>query len=232
MSGETILLVEDHDAVALGLEFALSQEGFNVIRAATAAQARKSVIDFVPDMIILDIRLPDGSGYDLCRDYRAAGMRQPILMLTARDETIDKVIGLELGADEYVTKPFVLDELFARIRSLLRRSYGALVSNAPSRIVMENLNIDLAGQRVTQGQKTVHLTATEFKILAKLATNAGRPIDREEFLQSVWGYAENVGDGRTVDVHIRNLRRKLELDPSRPKIILTVRGQGYMLAAK
>ncbi len=130
MSGESILLVEDNDAVAFGLQYALVKEGYEMLRAATAKEARSVVTRSSFDLIILDIRLPDGNGFDLGRDFRAAGLRMPILMLTARDETIDKVIGLELGADDYVTKPFELHELNARIRALLRRTYSLLARGA------------------------------------------------------------------------------------------------------
>lgn len=229
MAGETILLVEDSDAVALGLRYALEKESFRVVWAATAAEARRQLETAAPDLIILDIRLPDGSGFDLCREFRTAGVRQPILMLTARDEVIDKVIGLELGADDYMTKPFELRELIARLRALLRRSYGPLAEGAQTRLNLGDLSIDLAGQRVSRGTQEIHLTATEFKLLAFLAQHPGRAFDRETLIEKVWGYDEFVGDARTVDVHIRNLRQKIEPDPSRPHLIQTVRGAGYKL---
>jgi DNA-binding response OmpR family regulator len=187
MSGETIALVEDNDAVALGLRFGLEKEGFAVVRAATAAEARQVVAAAEPELIILDIRLPDGSGFDLCRHWRSAGLRQPILMLTARDEVIDKVVGLELGADDYMTKPFELRELVARIRALLRRSYGALAEGGLTRLTIGDLSLDLAGQRANRGPHEIHLTATEFKLLAFLAQNPGRAFDRETLIEHVWG---------------------------------------------
>ncbi|MCI0393417.1 MAG: response regulator transcription factor [Chloroflexi bacterium] len=229
MAGETILLVEDNDAVALGLIYGLEKEGYTVRRAATAAAASQHTAAPDFDLLILDIRLPDGNGFDLCREFRAAGLRQPILMLTARDEIIDKVIGLELGADDYVTKPFELRELVARIRSLLRRSYGPLAEGGHTRLNVGDLSLDLAGQRVTRGQQEIHLTATEFKLLAFLAQNPDRPFDRETLIERIWGYDEFVGDARTVDVHIRNLRQKIEPDPAQPRLIVTVRGAGYKL---
>jgi DNA-binding response OmpR family regulator len=229
MAGETILLVEDSDAVALGLRYGLEKESFQVVWAATAGDARRQLEAAAPDLIILDVRLPDGSGFDLCREFRTAGVRQPILMLTARDETIDKVIGLELGADDYMTKPFELRELIARLRALLRRSYGLLADGGQTRLNLGDLSIDLAGQRVSRGTQEIHLTATEFKLLAFLAQHPGRAFDRETLIEKVWGYDEFVGDARTVDVHIRNLRQKIEPDPSRPHLIQTVRGAGYKL---
>jgi DNA-binding response OmpR family regulator len=230
MTGETLLLVEDSDAVALGLEFALKKEGYAVIRAATAAEARREAQTPTFDLVILDIRLPDGSGFDLCRDFRAAGLRQPILMLTARDETIDKVIGLELGADDYLTKPFELRELMARLRSLLRRTYGAFSQGGQPRLSVGDLSLDLLTQQVFRGSREIHMTATEFRLLAFLAQNSGRPFDRETLIENVRGHEGFVGDLRTIDVHIRNLRRKIEPDPTQPHYIITVRGAGYKLS--
>ena len=155
MSGESILLVEDNDAVAFGLQYALVKEGYETLRAATAKEARSVVTRSSFDLIILDIRLPDGNGFDLCRDFRSAGLRMPILMLTARDETIDKVIGLELGADDYITKPFELHELNARIRALLRRTFGPLARGAQTRLNVGDLRLDLANQQVSQGHQII-----------------------------------------------------------------------------
>ncbi len=229
MAGDTILLIEDSDAVALGLQYALDKEGYRVIRAATAADARQMAYGNDFDLILLDIRLPDGSGFDLCREFRASGLRHPILILTARDETIDKIIGLELGADDYVTKPFELHELLARIRALLRRTYGPLSEPAQSRISLGDLSLNLTTQQVTRGREVIHLTSTEFKLLAFLAYHRGQVFDRQTLLEKVWGYEEIAGDERTIDVHIRNLRHKIEPDPSQPKYIVTIRGIGYML---
>lgn len=228
MSGETILLVEDNDAVALGLVYALEEESYRVIRASTVGDARKSSANPQIDLFILDIRLPDGDGFDLCKEIRRSGMRQPILMLTARDEVIDKVIGLEVGADDYMTKPFELQELLARIHSLLRRSYGVLSSERSVRVITGDLSLDLDSQRVFRKQEEIHLTNTEFRLLAFLARNPGRIFGREELLENVWGYQDIGTDDRTVDVHVRNLRQKIEQDPKRPQLIVTVRGYGYM----
>ncbi|MEW5986743.1 MAG: response regulator transcription factor [Chloroflexota bacterium] len=229
MAGETLLLVEDNDAVALGLRYGLEKEGFKVVRAATAAAARHLISHTAADGLILDVRLPDGNGFDLCREFRAAGLRQPILMLTARDEVIDKVLGLELGADDYLTKPFELREVVARLRALLRRAYGALADGRPGQLNLGDLTIDLASQRVWRGPQEIHLTATEFKLLVFLAQHPGRAFDRETLIERVWGYEEFVGDARTVDVHVRNLRQKIEADPARPRLLVTVRGTGYLL---
>lgn len=223
----TILVVEDNDAVALGLRYGLEKEGFEVIRAANSAES----LPLAPkaELIILDIRLPDGSGFDVCRQLRASGLRQPVLMLTARDETVDKIIGLEVGADDYMTKPFELRELTARVRSLLRRSYGEYAGVQTADLTISGMHIDLSSQRVTIDEKEVHLTSTEFKLLAYLAQHPNVPHSREKLIDDIWGYDQFVGDARTVDVHIRNLRQKVEVNPSDPERIVTIRGSGYML---
>ncbi|MGD8805250.1 MAG: response regulator transcription factor [Chloroflexota bacterium] len=230
MSGESILLVEDSNAVALGLQIALEDEGYQFLRAATVRDARRLAQEMEPQLIILDIRLPDGSGFDLCRDLRAAGLRQPILMLTARDELDDKIIGLELGADDYMTKPFELHELFARIRALLRRSYGSLANGEQTYVVAGGLSLDLARQRLLCRGREVHLTATEFKLLAFLVQHPGQPFDRETLVGQLWDDDQAAGDLRTIDVHVRNIRTKIEIDPARPQLIITIRGAGYMFA--
>jgi DNA-binding response OmpR family regulator len=229
MSREKVLLVEDNDAVALGLQYALEGHGYEVFRAANANQARVLTAEDKFDLLILDIRLPDGSGFDLCREFRTAGLQLPIMMLTAKDETIDKVVGLELGADDYLTKPFELSELSARLRALLRRSYGSLARAGSSRIIFDNISIDMTSQIAFRGRDTIHLTSTEYRLLSFLARNRGRVVARQEIVAQVWG--DNMGntDLRTVDVHIRNLRQKIELDPDRPRLVLTVRGRGYKL---
>ena len=183
-------------------------------------------------LFILDIRLPDGSGFDLCREMRASGLKQPILILTARDETADKVIGLELGADDYITKPFELHELVARIRALLRRSYGSLAEGeSSSHVDAGEVSLDLARQRVYCRGSEIHLTTTEFRLLAFLVRHPGQAFDRVTLVRRLWSEVQLAGDNRTVDVHIRNLRNKIEVDPSRPRLIVTVRGAGYMFAS-
>ncbi len=230
MAGESVLLVEDSDAVALGLQIALEDEGYQLHRAATVRDARRMAQKTEPQLIILDIRLPDGSGFDLCRDLRAAGLRQPILMLTARDELDDKIIGLELGADDYMTKPFELHELLARIRALLRRSYGSLAGGERTFLSTGELSLDLARQRLICRGQEVHLTATEFKLLAYLVQHPAQPFDRQALIGRLWEDDHAAGDLRTIDVHIRNIRAKIEIDPARPQLIVTIRGAGYMFA--
>jgi two-component system alkaline phosphatase synthesis response regulator PhoP len=224
-----ILIVEDNDAVALGLQYALRKESFVVSRAATVAEAKAALKG--SDLIILDIRLPDGDGFEFCRWLRAENWRQPVLMLTARDELIDKIVGLEVGADDYMTKPFELREVIARVRALMRRVYGPLSEEKKELLQVGSLTIDLAGQHVTRDDKEIHLTNTEFKLLVYLAQRSNRPQSRLVLAEHVLGYEHYVGDPRTIDVHIRNLRQKIELDPRQPQIIVTVRGAGYKLVS-
>jgi len=229
MSGERILVVEDDRAVARGLEYGLTKDGFVVLRAETGRAALDLVRTQDPHLILLDIRLPDISGFDVCRQLRKEGKRQPVLMLTARDEEVDKVLGLELGADDYVVKPFTLREVIARIRALLRRAFGDLASPAAERLTLGQIEIDFERIRVTRAGKTIELTPTEFRLLRYLAQQAGRVFSRDQLIQNVWGYESIVEHDRTVDVHVRHLREKLEADPASPRLIVTVRGAGYRL---
>ncbi len=228
MAGERILIVEDERAVARGLEYGLRAEGFETLCAATGQEALDLARTGNPHLILLDIRLPDISGFDVCRQLRAEGKRQPILMLTARDEETDKVLGLELGADDYVVKPYSLREVVSRIRALLRRAYGELA--APSGggpLVFGDVVLDLEQLQAYRGGQLVYLTPTEFRLLRYLASNPGRPFTRSELIEAVWGYDSDIGQDRTVDVHIRHLREKLEEDPAHPRWLVTVRGVGY-----
>jgi len=228
MSKERILIVEDEPAVARGLEYGLIAEGFDVLWADTGQKALDYARSQHPHLILLDIRLPDISGFDVCRQLRAEGERMPILMLTARDEPIDKVLGLELGADDYVVKPYDLRELIARIRALLRRAYGELSQTAQGKqITFGDVVIDLEQLHVFRDGKPVFLTPTEFRLLRYLAERPRRPVSRAELIEAVWGYDSDIGSDRTVDVHIRHLREKLEADPANPRWIVTMRGVGY-----
>jgi len=228
MLGEKILIVEDERAVARGLEYGLEAEGFSVLVAENGQKALDRARTEKPHLILLDIRLPDISGFDVCRQLRGEGARMPILMLTARDEAIDKVLGLELGADDYVVKPYDLRELIARIRALLRRAYGELSETTLGKsITFGDIEINLELLRVTRAGETVFLTPTEFRLLRYLVENPRRPVSRAALIEAVWGYASDIGSDRTVDVHIRHLREKLEDDPANPKWIITVRGAGY-----
>jgi two-component system alkaline phosphatase synthesis response regulator PhoP len=228
MTGERILIVEDERAVARGLEYALASEGFIVLWAETGQQALNLARGRDPHLILLDIRLPDISGFDVCRQLRAEGMRQPILMLTARDEEVDKVLGLELGADDYMIKPYSLRELLSRVRALLRRAYGELsTASVGGRLRFGDVEVDMERIQVTRRGQLVELTPTEFRLLRYLISNPERPCSRDELIEAVWGYASDVSSDRTVDVHIRHLRKKLEDDPANPRWLVTVRGVGY-----
>jgi DNA-binding response OmpR family regulator len=230
MSAERILIVEDERAVARGLEYGLAKEGFSVSIADSGQKALDMARTWKPHLILLDIRLPDINGFDVCRKLRADGLRQPILMLTARDESVDKVLGLELGADDYVVKPYDLRVLMSRIRALLRRAYGELAeARQGERIPIGNgnLELDLEQLQVLRAGKPVPITPIEFHLLRYLVTHPNRPVSREALIDAIWGYPSDIGSDRTVDVHICHLREKLEPDPANPRWILTVRGAGY-----
>ncbi len=183
-----------------------------------------------PHLIILDVRLPDGSGMDFCRQMRELGLRQPILMLTVERDEMDKVLGLEMGADDYVTKPYSLRELLSRIRALLRRAYGELASADADLLYAGDLVIDRGRGQVQRGSQVISLTPTEFRLLVFLAQHPRQALSRVQILDAVWGHAPDVDNERAVNVHVRRLREKIELDPSRPSLILTVPGIGYRLS--
>lgn len=224
----TILVVEDERAVARGLIYGLREEGFTVEWAETGKAALALTEQLIPSLIVLDLRLPDITGLDVCRRLRQAGKRQPILMLTARDEEMDKVLGLELGADDYVVKPYSLRELISRIRALLRRSYGELASPAtPATVSFGTITVDFERLLVTRNEQVVELTPIELRLLRALVMRPRRPCTREQLIETVWGYTDDIGSDRTIDVHIRHLRQKLEDDPAQPRWLQTVRGAGY-----
>jgi len=228
MSGERILIVEDDPAVARGLVYGLEKEGFRPHRVERGKEAIRWAADHDPHLVLLDVRLPDLSGFDVCRELRARGQRMPILMVTARDEEVDRVLGLELGADDYVVKPFSLRELVSRVRAHLRRAYGALATPAAGdRIVFGDVEVDLAGIQARRGGEVVDLTATEFRLLSHLVRHPGQVFSRQALIEAVWGHDSEVMNERTVDVHLRHLREKLEADASNPQHLVTVRGMGY-----
>ncbi len=231
-------MIEDDPAVARSLRDGLEKNGYAVIWKASGGEGVEAARDGDPHLIILDVRLPDGSGFDFCRQMRALGLRQPIIMLTVQRDEIDKVLGLEMGADDYVTKPFGLRELLARIRAQLRRAYGELSNGDASLVHAGDLVVDLAraqawraGAGPDGSRQALALTPTEFKLLAYLARHPGAVLSRTQILEAVWGYDADVEGERLINVHIRRLREKVELDPSRPTLILTVPGIGYRLAA-
>ena len=224
-----ILLIEDDPAVAQSLRIGLEREGYIVTWKSSAAEGIVYARDRQPHLVLLDVRLPDLSGFDVCRRLRQAGLRLPIIMLTARREELDKVLGLEMGADDYVTKPFGLRELLARIRAQLRRAYGDLSTTEGDMLYVGDLVVDRGRGQVQRGDETLNLTPTEFRLLVYLVQNRGQALTRAQILDAVWGYGADVESERIVNVHIRRLREKVELNPSKPTLILTVPGIGYRL---
>jgi DNA-binding response OmpR family regulator len=229
----TILIVEDEYAVARGVQYALQQEGYEVTVAPNGEEGLRIAGELAPDLVVLDVRLPGIDGFETLRRLRGTGSKAPVLMLTARDEELDKVIGLELGADDYLTKPFGLRELMSRIKALLRRAYGDLADAAGGRLIRHHdLVIDLERRRVQRGHHRISLTATEFEILRHLASKPGRVFTRRELLELVRDYEALDQDEKTINVHVSHLREKLEDDPADPAFILTVRGAGYAFAER
>ncbi|HEV3474247.1 MAG TPA: MtrAB system response regulator MtrA [Actinomycetota bacterium] len=223
-----ILVVDDDARLREILGIALEDEGYGVRLAATGEEALEAMEREDHDLLILDVMLPGRDGFELCREIRTKSL-VPILMLTAKTDTVDVVVGLESGADDYVTKPFVTKELVARIRALLRRARGD--DQAPRKIVIGDLEISPEGATVTKHGQPVHITKTEFKLLLALASRPNQVFTREVLLQQVWDY-DYFGDSRLVDVHIRRLRAKIEQDPRNPEVVQTVRGLGYKVAAE
>lgn len=228
---EKILLVDDEEMIVESIEYALLQEGYEVARAANGQEALQQVQITKPNLIVLDLMLPQLSGLEVCRLLRREHNDVPIIMLTAKGEEIDRVIGLEVGADDYLIKPFSLRELVARIKALLRRSKTGDTDSKQTKVYThQDLMVNLSEHRVTVGDRVVELSPKEFKILAMLMSTPGRVFSREELLEQVWGL-DFYGDTKTVDVHIRWLREKIEEDPSVPRYVQTVRGFGYRLGA-
>ncbi len=224
----TILIVEDEPNILAALQYSLKQEGYIALTATDGEAGLRMASSLSPDLVILDVMLPSLDGFEVCRILRReSGV--PILMLTARGEEVDRVVGLELGADDYVTKPFSMRELLARVRNLLRRLSPAQNSGFAGRsevIRFDDLTIDQISHSVTLGGKPLEMKPREFSLLTMLAANRGRAFTRNQILERLWGH-DYIGDSRTVDVHIRWIREKIEPDPSRPRRIVTIRGLGY-----
>jgi two-component system alkaline phosphatase synthesis response regulator PhoP len=219
-----ILVVDDEQSIITLVTYNLEKEGYNVISALDGEQAYQRIREERPDLIVLDIMLPEIDGFTLCQNLRKENNHTPILMLTARGEELDRVLGLEIGADDYLTKPFSPRELTARIKAILRR--GEIKSNQQETIKIGKLVIDLGAYSVQVGGTPVELTAKEFELLSFLAQNPGRVFSRDYLLERLWNY-DFIGDTRAVDVHISNIREKIEENPSKPEYLLTVRGVGY-----
>ena len=223
----TILVVEDETTLRETLADALEAEGFSVVQAADGRDALTRFRADRPDLILLDLMLPELSGIEVCRIIRAESS-VPIVMLTAKDSELDKVVGLELGADDYLTKPFSLRELSARIRALFRRSEQVAAPGAgPSIVDLGRVQVDLAGHRLLRDGKSLPIKPKAFELLAFLLRNPGQAFTRDQLLEHVWGY-DYAGETRTVDVHVHWLRSQIEEDAGHPAFIHTVRGVGYV----
>jgi DNA-binding response OmpR family regulator len=220
-----LLIVDDDANLRHTLGYAFRQEGFEVVSADNGDQALVSFRQTHPDLVILDVMLPGRDGFEVCRALRKES-DVPVIMLTARDTELDKVVGLEIGADDYLAKPFSTRELIARVRAMLRRTKRVEPARADARIEMDDLVLDGSRHRVTLGSRTLELKPKEFDLLAFFMGHAGQVFGREQLLASVWGY-DFSGDSRTIDTHVKTLRLKLGDDAEQPRWIETVRGVGY-----
>ena len=230
MAGSTILIVEDEPAVARGVQVALEREGYAAVIVGTGEDAVSRFEEIAPDLAVVDVRLPGIDGFEVVRRLRRE-TRAPILFLTARSDEVDKVVGLEIGADDYLVKPFSVRELTSRIKALLRRAYGELADTQTGRTIRRgDLVIDLERRRVSRGDERLALTTTEFDLLRHLAGKPGRVYTRGQLLELVRDYDALEQDERTINVHISHIREKIEPDPSQPQYIKTVRGVGYAFA--
>jgi DNA-binding response OmpR family regulator len=230
-----ILVVEDEDSLLQALRYNLVRAGHSVRLCTNGTLALEMVRGNPPELLLLDLMLPGLGGLEVCRALRSdmtntAVRHVPVLMLTARDEEVDKVVGLEVGADDYLTKPFSMSELLARVKALLRRAeMGAAPKDEPQRLESGDLVVDLSARRVTRSGELLHLKRREFDLLAYFVRHAGQVLTRDRLLRHVWGY-EDAGDTRTVDVHVRWLRSKIERDPTAPERLNSVRAIGYVFA--
>ena len=223
---ERLLIVEDELPMRTALQDVLQSEGYRVLNAQDGESGLRRAMEEKPDLILLDIMMPKLDGYAVCAELRRLSNPVPILMLTAKGQVEDRVIGLDAGADDYLVKPFSTEELLARVRALLRRTRRS--GQTATKLRLGEAEIDLVRQTATRRRKAVHLTAKEFAMLRLMAENPGEPVTRERFLDAVWGYTA-FPTTRTVDNHIASLRKKLEADPDHPRWIQTVHGVGYRI---
>ena len=229
-----ILAVDDESSILDLLKFNIEKEGFTFVSASDGEEGLQKVISETPDLVLLDVMLPKIDGLTVCRKIRQEGINIPVIMLSARSEEIDKILGLEIGADDYITKPFSTRELMARIKANLRKSEqdGSTGFNKGNKITVGSLTLDLDKFEVNvRGQVITDLTRREFEVLKFLAQKPGQVVTRESLLEKVWGY-EYYGDIRTVDVTVRRIREKIEKNTANPKILVTKRGVGYYIANK
>jgi DNA-binding response OmpR family regulator len=218
-----ILIVDDEPAIVRGLEDNLRFEGYQTLTATSGQEGLARALGEAPDLVLLDVMMPTVSGWDVCRELRQRGVDVPVIMLTARGEEVDRVRGLELGADDYVTKPFSLRELLARVRAVLRRPGPRRTFEV---LAFGDVRVHVRARRVTRGGRPLSLTRKEFELLVYFLQHQGEIVTRDRLLDEVWGY-ERFPTTRTVDTHVLRLRRKLEVDADRPRFIETVHGQGY-----
>lgn len=230
MDSYRILLIEDDPAIGQSLLDGLNHHGFSADLRTTGSEGMEYTKRHMPHLVILDVRLPDGSGFDVCRQLRQSGLNQPVIMLTAQQDETDKVLGLEMGADDYITKPFSMRELVSRVRAQLRRAYGDYSSAESAVVVINDLVLDQATGQVRRGDEPINLTPIEFRLLNYLARHRGQALSRAQIVQTVWGFAPDLESEKSVNVHIRRLREKIELKPEEPALILTVPGIGYRMA--
>ena len=230
--GKTILMVEDEQNIVDILSFNLSREGYDTLEAYDGPTGLQLALEQNPDLILLDLMLPGMNGFDVCRKVRESGSSTPILMLTAREEEADKVLGLELGADDYITKPFSMRELLARVKANIRRVEMAPAAAQPEEsgdvLRLGRVTIDREKAVVTKDGRALDLTQREYDLICYLAAQPGKVFSREALMEHVWNYEGYVGDVRAVDVAVRRLREKIEDDPASPKFIVTKRGMGYL----
>lgn len=236
--GKTVLIVEDEQNIVDILSFNLEREGYDTLEAYDGNTGLQLALEQNPDLVLLDLMLPGMDGFEVCRRIRETGSAVPILMLTAREEETDKVLGLELGADDYITKPFGMRELLARVKANIRRSAMAPVQGEQSQPASGN-KLELGRVTVDQEKATVYkdgnpleLTQREYDLICYLASQPGKVFSREALMEHVWNYEGYVGDVRAVDVAVRRLREKIEDDPASPKFIVTKRGMGYLFAGE
>jgi two-component system response regulator RegX3 len=229
MERRRILLIEDEESISEPLAAALGREGFDVVVAGTAAEGREHFRARAPDLVLLDVMLPDGDGRDVLREIRSTS-RTPVVMVTARGEELERVLGLELGADDYVTKPFSAAELAARVRAVLRRTDSELAGEPGGVLEIGDVRMELDRHQAFHGQEQLDLTVKEFDLLRLLLENAGKVVRREQLIRDVWDTTW-FGSTKTLDVHVSALRRKLGDDPSDSRYIHTVRGVGFRFAA-
>jgi DNA-binding response OmpR family regulator len=224
-----ILLIEDDEGVALSLRDGLQRENYAVTWKDTGESGIAYALEHGVQLVILDLRLPDASGFDICRKLRQLGLHQPIIMLTVQSEELDKVLGLEMGADDYMTKPYSFRELLSRVKAQFRRAYGEFSAAESNLLYVGDLVIDRSRAQVLKGNQILNLTPTEFRLLVYLAQNPQQVLSRSQIMDAVWGYELTPESERAINSHIRRLREKIEIDPSNPQIILTVLGVGYRL---